>query len=177
MKKLFIYSVIITITGLFLSCKDDDHSSPGKKSISNSFEYEGKSYDLDHGYEGPAGKYEEYDLWNIYLMSSSITAEGYDFAGTGNFVRFIVSSTEESNVLPEGNYSLDNGTFVGLIAIDYTLPDKEGEKEILLDDDTLKEMTVEVSRSNDKYTIEFTGILKDGDKKISGAFSGELEAI
>ena len=168
MKKLIIYSLIIST--IMFSCKEDGHT-PSKKSVSNAFEYEGKSYKLDHGYvanEGPFFYDEGLNSWIISLISGQRD-------DPGNLVYVTLLSAAESDFLPEGKYTMnfeeDEIAYSGLVT------DEDGLIDISLNASSVKEMEVVVSKSGSSYTIKFGITLQDGDKKIKGEFSGVLEEI
>ena len=168
----------ISMLALMSSCKDDDNS-PAKKTSSNSFEYDGESYDIAHGYADYTGYGYGYNLWNVTLTSTGITLEDSELTGIGNYVEFNLMTKADDELLPEGKYILTDDEsqyifFNGLIGIDYTLPQYTGDTEIALNSDTVKESEVEVSKSGSEYTIKFSITLKEGDQKISGEFTGEL---
>lgn len=164
-KLLFAIGLVLLGSGLiFTSCSKDDDDDSG----SQSFEYNGKTYNLDNGYMDLYGSTSD-GVYNIdlYLLSDGVLGS----TSTGNGVYFEMYTNSE-NELTAGTYTYNsseaNFTFdIGEFYMNYDFYEEVGDYTYI------KSGTVKVEKSSSIYTITIDCVDIDG-KEIKGSYVGSL---
>lgn len=171
-KKNFFMMAIVFLafasSTMFVSCGDDDDDENEKTNYFMLGEMEG---DLDKGHLEYYGMWEEGEGYNfdIILVSSSIDFDSE--TGVGDFAYFELFS-ESATELKPGTYTF-NETYQaytfdeGNFGIDFNIDSEENQ-----DTGEMSNGSVEISKSGDTYTIEFSGIASG--KTVKGHYSGTL---
>jgi len=166
-KNLLKLAVVLLLVSLvFTGCKKDDESS------SNSFSYNGKSYELTQGFLVNYGSVSKSTVYNfdLYLLTSGINVE--TGTGTGSYLYFEMF-TDSSTGLGDGTYDYTD-TYASLtfdyakIYIDYNIETQSGSYAYIYDG------TVTISKSGSTYTITIDCV-DTNNKTIKGSYTGTLD--
>ena len=172
MKKFFYLFFVFPI--MFFSCESDDDANNNSK---GSLEFEGKSYDLKTGYIEGCLETNNDNLYNCGLNFSTLDienyGESYNFIDEKySYIYFSMLSKSPSG-LTDGIYTFNNlteepHTFnLSTIYID-------AESLSYGDQYTINFGSIEVSRNNDIYKINFEGTTTEG-KNVSIHYWGDLK--
>lgn len=172
MKKFLYLFFVLTI--IFSSCESDDDANNNSK---GSLEFEGKNYDLKTGFIESCLETNNDNLYNCGLNFSTLDIENYaqSFPSTDEKNSYIYFSmlSKSSSGLTEATYIYNNLTEEPLT---FNLSTINIDSGILPDGDqhTINSGSIEVSRNNDIYNINFEGTTTEG-KNVYMNYRGDLK--
>lgn len=174
MKKILFCLTALAMGSLFTACKDDDD---GDTKVANEFKINSNTYALTDAYVDSVSTMTVGDkvihVYRVVIASGGISyVDGSGFQGSGDAVRFEVSTSQEGTV-PSAEYLPDATDNILKSASVFT---GYGTGSPVIYDDEISDGRVTVSKSGDSHVFDFSFTLED-NTMITGSFKGEARVV
>ncbi len=183
MKKLLLISCCLTLC--FLSCEKDDDNKESATTTQTAKEtyyvqYKGVKYEIDKAFCAPGFfTFENMSSFSLCVASSSVSYSSWlgCITGTGNGMKFEITSSGDEMTLAAKTYTFTEGDEVGANQI------YEGSVvtsyDFFMNDGTSRNLnngSLKVSKNGDTYTLNYQGTDSEG-LDIICYYKGTIKSI